>query len=259
MASTFQTVPTPNPNESSFILTVDDKDLGPTNMPVDGTTYAAWTWGQKDRIDEAWSDYTYRISVDAAPGKRAFLFVKNKTATEANVPFDTYWTTKSYRWPMVIHSLAFGENIITGTATRDRTAVQAFERITPAMEVVCDVKVELFLSPIPFTRQALQHKQMVTNDLSISHKGFNFSYRDVLHPTIRYYFGSNGMSIQSEYGTFNAAVDFSDTDMIIPGTSFEDWAPHVISDTQEPTKGLFLREKQTIFPPRVRPPTAGRA
>jgi hypothetical protein len=39
--------------------------------------------------------------------------------------------------------------------------------------------------------------------------------------------------------------------MVFPETNFTDWAPFVISDRQEPTNGVWLREKVTIYPPQL--------
>lgn len=256
MASTFQTLATPNPSESSFQLTIDDRDLKPTDLPVKDTAYSAWIWGQKDRINEGWENYTYSHSTQNANGKRAFVFVKSRTLAEALIPFDTYWTTKSFRWPMVLHELGIFESQEQNASD---LAVTYAEIITPATEAISDVKVELFLNNVPFPQATMHHRQLVTNDANIPHRGYPATYRDCLHPEIRYQQNSASRAdLQHDYGTKGAFRVFEDGDMILPATSFIDWAPHVISDQQEPVNGLYLREKQTIFPPRVRPPIAQR-
>lgn len=254
MAATFQTLATPDPNESSFQLTIDDRDLKPGDMPVKNTTYAAWTWGQKDRINEGWENYIYSHSTQAASGKRSFVFVKPRTREEALTPFDTYWTTKQFRWPMVIHSIGYVMDF-TGGDVR----VNYVDIITPATECACELKVELFLSHVPFEKSVMQHRQLITNDLTISHYGYDATYRDCLHPLIKYYqSASDSGELQQDYGTEGVATIFESGDRTIAGTSFSDWAVHVISDQQEPSNGLYLREKQTIYPPRTRPPIATR-
>lgn len=255
MASTFQTLATPDPSESSFQLTIDDRDLKPTDMPVRDTTYSAWTWGQKDRVNEGWETYTYSHSTQAANGKRCFVFVKPRTEAQALVAFETYWTTKQFHWPMVVHHLG----IMESQESAPDVSVTFAEVITPATEAVCDVKVELFLNNVPFSKTVMQHRQLITNDLNISHRGYPASYRDCLHPEIRYYQSVSARGdLQYDYGTKEAFRVFAEGDLVLPATSFTDWAPHVISDQQEPVNGLYLREKQTIFPPRVRPPIAQR-
>jgi hypothetical protein len=255
MGATFQTIPTPNPNESSFQLTIDDRDLKPSDMPVKNTPYSAWTWGQKDRINEGWENYVYSYSTQAAGGKRVFVFVKARTLAEALTPFDTYWTTKQFRWPMVLHALGF----LMDWSSPSNPQVQFSDIVTPATEAACDVKVELFLSHIPFTKSVMQHRQLITNDLVVSHYGYSAIYRDCLHPTVKYYQSlSTQGDLQEDYGTEGVATVFESGDRTIAGTSFTDWSPHVISDQQEPSNGLYLREKQTIYPPRTRPPVATR-
>lgn len=255
MGATFQTIATPDPNESSFQLTIDDRDLKPSDMPVKDTPYSAWTWGQKDRINEGWETYTYSHSTQGQGGKRVFVFVKTRTLAESLIPFDTYYTTKQYRWPMVLHHLGIIEAQDSG-GTAD-ASVGYIDVITPATEAVCDVKVELFLSNVPFSKTVLHHRQLITNDISIAHKGYPATYRDCLHPEIRFLqsYSARG-DLQYDYGTQAASRVFETGDLTLPATSFTDWAPHVISDKQEPSNGLYLREKQTIFPPRIRPPLA---
>lgn len=260
MAATFQTIATPDPNESSFQLTIDDRDLKPSDMPIKDTPYSAWTWGQKDRINEGWETYTYSHSTQGAGGKRVFVFVKARTLAEALVPFDTYWTTKQFRWPMVLHHLGMIETQdVQEYPESSNFYVNFVEILTPATEAVCDVKVELFLNNVPFPKTTLQHRQLITNDINIAHKGFPATYRDCLHPEIKFEQSlSKRGDLQSDYGTKDVSRFFEIGDFTLPATSFTDWAPHVISDRQEPSNGLYLREKQTIFPPRVRPPIASR-
>ena len=60
MSAIFQTIPTMDPSESAFVLTIDDNLVLPSNVPAVGTRWIDWELGQKHRkIDTEWNEYIY--------------------------------------------------------------------------------------------------------------------------------------------------------------------------------------------------------
>jgi len=58
-----------------------------------------------------------------------------------------------------------------------------------------------------------------------------------------------GASIVQGVGMANPPLGRDPTKMVFPATNFTDWSPFVIEDKQQPTNGLWLRERVTIYPP----------
>jgi len=237
MAATFQTIPTANPAESAFVLTVDDNLITPATLPVVGTRYAQWTLGQRERTkDTEWDEYVFVDTVDAAPGRRAFVFGKSHGATTVDVPFETVWDTEFHRWPAVVVQqlkvlmVPYSQN---GGYPLDRWFVKS------AVEGNCLVKIEHFQNAVAWGQESLRHPVPITDDLDIS----GLTVKDCLHGDI---------PINTTPAIADMEVNRGSVQRLghtIPATNYTDWTPYVLRDTQKQSSGLWVREKVTVFPP----------
>jgi hypothetical protein len=230
------------------VLTVDDNLITPATLPAVGTTYANWLLGQRERtMDTAWDDYVFTESIDAAPGRRAFVFGKSHGADTIDVPFETVWNTESYRWPaVVIQQLKVLVFYMTNPGTGGSLRSKFF--IKSATENNSLVKIERFQNAVAWTDSDLRHPMPITDDLDLSlglNDGDVFRVDNCLHGEIRLLetADTSGNAWKSSDPT-SAGLGFT-----IPATNFTDWTPFVLRDQQRQSKGLWVREKVTVFPP----------
>lgn len=249
MAATFQTIPTANPSESAFVLTVDDNLITPDTLPAVGTRYSAWPLGQRDRTqDTEWDNYVFVDTTDAAPGRRAFVFGKQHNAATKNVPFETVWDTEFYRWPtVVVQRLRLLESSNSNSVDRwlrDKWLIKS------AAEVNSLIKIERFQDASPWEASALRHITPITDDLRIP-QAFtdDLTINDCLHEEIRF----DGEDERIGAPTTKRVIDSngvgSSLGYTVPATNFADWTPFVLRDSQKQSNGLWVREKVTVYPP----------
>ena len=249
MAATFQTIPTANPAESAFVLTVDDNLITPDTLPAAGTTYAQWTLGQRERTkDTEWDDYIFVDTMDAAPGRRAFVFGKSHGAATVDVPFETVWDTEFHRWPAVVVQqlkVLSISNVASSSALDSHLANRYL--IKSAAEGNSLVKIEHFQNALPWAGTALRHPTPVTDDLELpENTWYNDAPRtiikDCLHGDIKVY-----ETVTHSFAERNRTT--GGLGHTIPATNFTDWIPYVLRDTQKQSNGLWVREKVTVYPP----------
>jgi len=247
MAATFQTIPTANPAESAFVLTVDDNLITPATLPAVGTTYADWELGQRERtVDTEWDDYVFTETIDAAPGRRAFVFGKSQAAADVNTPFETIWDTEEHQWPAVIVQqlkvLVFYMATPAGNNLRSKFFIKS------ATSGSCMIKIERFQNAVAWSNDQLRHPTPITDDLDLSagaEPGDQLRINNCLHGEIRMLETAdlNGNAWK------NTSAPSAGLGFTIPATNFTDWIPYVKRDTQKQSNGLWVREKVTVFPP----------
>lgn len=250
MSATFQTIPTANPAESAFVLTVDDNLITPATLPARYTTYANWLLGQRDRtVDTEWDDYVFVDTTDAAPGRRAFIFGKSQSAADIDTPFETYFDSEFHRWPTVVTQqlkvLIFLQSNPGGI-----NSVQNKYFIKSATEAHCVTKVEHFQNALPWEVSKLRHPVPITDDIEVSpfFAGNNQEQQkinDCLHGEMRLFESTT----LGGYTVRQTGASPGDPGYTIPATNFTDWAPYVLRDTQKQSRGMWVREKVTVFPP----------
>lgn len=248
MAATFQTIPTANPAESAFVLTVDDNLVTPATLPAVGTTYANWLLGQRERtMDTEWDDYVFTESIDAAPGRRSFMFGKSHGADTIDVPFETVWDNEDHQWPkVVIQQLKVLVFYLPTPGNTNYTRSKFFIKNDYYGSSL--IKIERFQNAVPWEVNQLRHPVPVTDDLDISEGVDNddaLRIENCLHGEIRL------LSTADTNGNAwkNPDSPTGGLGYTIPATNFTDWAPFVKRDTQRQSKGLWVREKVTVFPP----------
>ena len=222
MSTVFQTIPTMNPQESAFVLTVDDNLVLPSTVPAVYTRFADWELGQKDRtFDTEWQDYVFVDTENAAPGRRSFIFAKDKTEAEADVPFETYFDNEFYRWPTVlVQRLRIYRNTV---ASGNTGSYNGINYIKSAAEVNSLIKVEHFQSPRPYAQKKLRHIVPITDDLVLPEQTIN----DCLHGRLELFkqpTDTGGVGIGVAVDEVNTGVGYT-----VPATNFTDWTPLVLS------------------------------
>jgi len=248
MAATFQTIPTANPAESAFVLTVDDNLITPATLPAVGTTYADWELGQRERtVDTEWDDYVFTETIDAAPGRRAFVFGKSHGAETVDVPYETVWDNEMHHWPkVVVQQLKVLVFFMSNPGTNGSVRNKFF--IKNDYEGSSLVKIERFQNAVQWSAEKLRHPVPVTDDIDLSELTTSneaLRIENCLHGEIRLLDTSdtNGNAWK------NTESPTGGLGFTIPATNFTDWAPYVLRDQQRQSKGLWVREKVTVFPP----------
>lgn len=248
---------TPNPEEFSFRVLVDATRLKPSDIPRKETPYIDCKFPVKPRflLDCEYRDYIYTYSKAEGEGVW-FHFAKNKTYEERNTPFEVYSDWKEFPWPAILEDLyfvqttAFPQTVNTGGSTV-ATAPRIFPRFKhiPQTNVPSEVKVELFLSPIAWPEAELFVNHPIPTSIDGSYLGVSVSFPRCLHQTVVLGEQVPGASVIYGTGVVDPPLDRNPERMIFPATNFEDWASFILSDGQQPTNGVFLRERITIYPP----------
>jgi hypothetical protein len=252
----FDLLPSPDPSQFSFRVREDAKDFQPTLLPTYGTRYAAANWLKtKPRVTfEGFKDYVY-THCERTDQYLWFYFGKNKTPAQRSTPFRTFYDTRGYVWPAVledvyiVQSTTFVQSTYNGTATVTSPSLFPRYRYRPSVSVSSVIKVEQFLAETPWSEQELTHEQPVPTDVNASYLGVSVDFPRCLHGDITFRELVPGASIVSGVGMVTPPLGRDPTRMIFPATNFTDWSPFIIEDKQQPTNGLWLRERVTIYPP----------
>lgn len=273
-----RTVPTDRPGERSFIVLVADSVLRADALPAPGVTYAGWALPSRPRSFEAWGAYLYVEDVEAPEGYAGFLFVKPDGAADAatgltpeqSTPFITFYSTRDYEWPAVLHALpefTLDDQYLV-SATYGDLAGQFEGRVlvprmyvddqyfTPAARVATVFKHEIFLSAIPWPKSALTHPTPVPTAVRLEMPGLGvWQLPPCLHPEVRteellpevHYRlvrTDGGSTVVSEA----PAPDLPD--QVFPATNFLNWRDHVESDeVVRAPGGKYRRERVTALVP----------
>jgi len=252
----FDTLPTPDPRELSFRVRESAVGFQPTTIPTVPTTYGDSSFLKvRPRIQlEGFADYVFtRVSREG--DFLWFHYGKNKTSAQMQAPFRSFWTTRRYTWPAVLEDLWFVKTTAFSQSNFNGTTVQSqpsyFPRYTfrPDVPYSSACLIEQFLSPTPWARTDMNHIQPVPTDVHGSWIGVNFNFPSCLHPQVVFDENVPGAQVVYGSGVSNPATPRNINRKIIPATNMLDWAPFVISDEQQPTDGLWLRERVTLYPP----------
>ena len=261
MPSDFQLVPTANPLEFMVALTVPDQivnkrlSLLPQGSFLEEyTPYNKFSWGDGLPRVEEFGKYRYVYSDKPRAGSITFYFAKPRTDEEKNTPYRTFFDTHQFVWPAVLLDLyfissTFPETTYNGTTTVTATRYFQRNRFIPSTPADSVIKIEQYLSDTPWTPNELVHPQPVTADIDGTFLGLNVNFQRCLHrkvilkelvPGAQIVFGS-GMEGSDRGGTPQQQV--------FPATNFVDWRPFVFSDGAKLERGMYAREKVTIYPP----------
>ena len=219
------------------------------------TTYARFSWAKVTKRVNEFGSYVYTYASPADDRHTFFHFAKPRTDAERNVPFETYWTTRNYPWPAVLEDLYFVESTtFVNSVNNGSSAVTSpryFKRDVYRESVNVDsrVKVEQFISEQPWNRNSLVHPQPIPTSIDTSFVGLSVNYPKCLHPLVEIPELVPSYTLVENAGVVNPGRVRAPSKQVFPATNFTDWRPFVISDQVEPTRGVWLREKATIYPP----------
>jgi len=275
MASDFQFHATPDPTRFTFSIRVSQERLnrGSVINYFTQQKLARYTPYKQFNIlpqfprSSEFGDYVYTYSQDAAPDVIDFFFAPPLTNEERNKPFETIWSSRAYPWPAVLYSLDFP------VANAGTISAVAFQRrvFTPSITADSDIKIEHFLSERPWPQNEVGTNPPIPTDVSgtqvvqlgTTSNVFRFAQIQVnigrcLHPEVRLS-GPGGAGLVNAQIVQNAGtipqinMASPTAGQFFPATNYADWQPFVINDVVQPQRGMYLREKVTIYPP-IKPP-----
>jgi len=261
MPSNFDLIATPDPVEFTLRTRVPDEminttlSLSPSGKLERYLTYAKFSWAvRRERVQE-FGDYVYTYCEQADAGHKYFYFARARTDEERNTPFEVFDSTRQYAWPPVLEDLYFVSSTFPQSTATSTDAVQtatryfARRKYRPSVSVDSKIKVQQYLSEKPWAPQALVHPQPIPTEVDGSYLGLSVNFPKCLHPRIVLPELVPGAQIVFNAGAVNVTRSGTPKGQVFPATNFEDWRPFVIEDVVQPQKGLWLREKVTIYPP----------
>lgn len=261
MPSDFDLIATPDPTEFTIRVRVPDPILNkqlalqPDGKLVRYSKYKDVSFAVRHERVAEFGEYVYTYCEQADAGHKYLYFARARTDAERNTPFEMFYSTRQYAWPPVLEDLyfissTFPQSTATGADTIS-TATRYFERrkYRPSVSVDSRIKVQQYLSEVPWPAQALIHPQPIPTEVRGSYLGGSVTFEKCLHPRIVLPELVPGAQIIFGAGAVNIARSGTPREQIFPATNFEDWRPFVIEDQVQPQRGLWLREKVTIYPP----------
>ena len=255
----FNLVSTPDPEEFTIAVTVAsdevNKNLRLLNGKLEvGTPYKRLCWSPAFKRVEEFGDYGYTYAT-TGNATTTFFFARKHSAEEKNTPFKQWDSTQNYPWPSVLEDLYFVRDPNFSQASYDGTTTQTAPTILPryvfrpGVTVDCRIQIKQFLSDTPWSSSTVTHPQPIPTAINGSYIGVSVDFPKCLHPRIIFPEFLQNPQIVLNAGVVNPTRTRAPEQQIFPATNFGDWRPFVISDTVQPTNGLYLREMVKIFPP----------
>jgi hypothetical protein len=270
MASDFQLLPTPSPEEFSFSVRVPDRKFNTSLLLKTGstlvsaqtaartggtaTTYSEFLWAvNQERVSE-FADYVYLKCEKSGADYINFFFGKARTDEERNTPFAVYRDNRQFTWDAVLEDLyiiqsSVAQYINTGSATDTAPRYLPRYKYRPAVSYNSRIIVRQYLSEIPWPDEALEHEQPVPTAINADYIGMNINFERCLHGACRFRETTPGATPVVGIGMIDPPSDRSLLGQLFPATNFTDWADFFIEDRQQQVNGLWLRESVQIFPP----------
>lgn len=261
MASDFQLVPTPNPLEFQVAVTVPDRIINDRlALQPDGpylkeyTPYNEFPWIATPPRVEEFGSYRYVFSEKAGADATRFFFARTRTDEEKNTPFKEWTSTRHYVWPAVLLDFyiirsSFTINTYNGTDTESAPRYMPRYRYQPSTPHDSRIRIRQYLSDTPWPANRLVHPQPVATDIDGSYLGVSMRFPRCLHRRVTFPELVPGASIVLGAGMEGSDRSGTPREQIFPATNFSDWVRFDIEDVVQPTRGLFLRERVTIYPP----------
>jgi hypothetical protein len=261
MPSDFDLITTPDPTEFTIRIRVPDQiinkqlALQPSGKLKRYDKYKDVSFAVRHERVAEFGEYVYTYCEQADAGHKYLYFARARTDAERNTPFETFYGNRPYAWPAVLEDLyfvssTFPQSTATG-ADSISTATRYFKRqkYRPTRNALSRIKVQQYLSEVPWPAQALVHPQPDPTEVDGSYLGIEVNFPKCLHPRIVLPELVPGAQIVFGAGAVNVARSGTPKEQVFPATNFEDWRSFIVDDSIQPQKGLWLREKVTIYPP----------
>lgn len=273
MASDFQLLPTPNPEEFSFSVRVPDRKINTSLLLKPGsalvsaqtaartggtaTTYAKFLWAvNQERVQDGFADYVYLKCEKTGADYINFFFGKSRDADTRNTPFAVYRDNRQYTWDAVLEDLyvissTVQQYISTGNGVQKAPRYLPRYKFRPAVSYNSRIIVRQYLSEIPWPDGELEHEQPVPTAINADYIGLNINFERCLHGAARFRETTPGAAIVYGVGMIEPPSDRALQGQLFPATNFTDWQDFYIEDRQQQVNGLWLRESVQIFPPPI--------
>lgn len=259
----FNLLPTPNPNELMFRVKQPAAIFKSTQMPTIGTPYSQCDiLSVKSVVQlQGYGSYVY-VMCSRDKENMWFYFGKSRTQAERDTPFRTYYTKQNHPWDAVLEDVYPVQSMKRVVKEYGSTTFPTVEpeyqiryKYRPAVTVNSVVRIDLYLSEVPWDKAKFRHEQPIPTDVQGSFGGLDVSFPRCLHGTVTFPEALAGAQVVTGVGMVNPPPGRNPSKMIFPATEpFTDWADFVLDDEQEPVNGLYLRQKKTILAP-IRPET----
>lgn len=251
----FDLVPTPNPQEFSLRVSLDATMFKPDTMVPPGTPYKECRFlSKRGRMQfQGFEDYVYTYCSQDG-GNLWFYFGKRRTEENRDVPFRSFYTYEDYPWPAVLEDIyivqsSFPQTAYNGTTTITAPSYFARYRYRPAVSVDSMCLVEQFLDAVPWREEEMYHDQPIPGDVNATYLGLDINFPRCLHKDVRFVETVPGAQVVVGAGMVSPPAGRNTDVSFFPKTNFVNWATFVLKDQQQPTGGMFLRERVTIYPP----------
>lgn len=250
----FELVVTPDPRQMSFRVRMDATSFNPSTVLPTGTPYKECRFlSIRPRMGvQGFEDYVYTY-MERADQYVWFYFGYKKTEQERATPFRSFWTNQEYPWPAVLEDLyfvksSFQQSVWDGLSMQTTPTILPRYRFRPAVSVDSMILIEQFLDAVPWSQQDLEHIQPIPTEINASYIGAEVSFPRCLHKTVIINEFLPGARVIQGVGMISNN-NRNPNRMIFPETNFADWSVFTLEDKQQPTGGMWLRERLTINPP----------
>lgn len=256
MSDTHTTCPTPNPAERSLIVQVPENKFADAAgvIPPQGTLYGASAFKTLLSTDyrKNFANFVYTGQV----GDFGLQFAMNKTTEEANTPFRTTTWFGNHRWPPILLAVAVIEDYgaprsftrFSGTALVPAIGPTYYDRVVYIPDVSEGTRFvkDEFVGPTQFVIPQTPVPVATSVDYLLP-GGVGRSFPECLHPKIE--IPPTSTANAQLIAGVATGIGTSLEGQLFPATNFEEWAPYVLSDTQEMQGGVWYRVRIRVFPP----------
>jgi len=261
MPSNFELIATPDPTEFTIRTRIPDTLINKANaLTCNGKLerylpYKDFAWAvRRERVEE-FGEYVYTYVEPADSGHKWFYFARKRTQKERDTPFETFYSSVQYPWPAVLEDLflvqsSFPQSTYNGSTTVTAPRYFVRRKYRPSVSINSRIKVDQYLSEVPWPASALVHQEPIPTEVNGSYLGLDISFPKCLHPRIELPELVPGAQIIFNAGAIDRTRGGTPSKQVFPATNFEDWRPFVKEDQVQPQKGLWLRERVTIYPPQ---------
>lgn len=260
MSATHKNIKTPDPRYRSLLVNVDEDSFATAGgvLPAQGTLYSdpAWRTFLGSDYRKNYKDFVYVQQLEDTKTGGTLVFARNLTDEQRNTPFRSLSSFGNHRWPPILKHLSFvpvrdfplttqGINQAGQTGTFYAVRYLTREVYIPETNEGSRFVTDEFISPTPF--KIPQYPVPTTTSISYHYLNLNGGFPDCLHKKfdlaalISTSSGSFGGTVSSNYNEIQGQV--------FPATNFTEWAPYVISDTQELVGGVYYRKRIRVYPP----------